>query len=132
MLATLNQTAYAQLLADAQPTLIDHEEDYDRIISLVDGLLFKATRSPEEDALLELLKVLIRLYDDQHYPMADCSGREVLLELMADNDLKQVDLVGILGSKGIVSEVINGKREISKKQAYALGEFFGLPYRVFL
>jgi len=112
--------------------ITDSEEEYDRIVDRVEQLLFRENRSPEETALLDLLTLLISSYDDQHYAIADCSGREVLLELMEDNGLKQGNLVGVIGSKGVVSEVVNGKRDISKKQAQRLGEFFGLPYTIFL
>jgi len=132
MLAVLDSQTYSQLLAEVQPTVIKTEEEYDRIVDRVEQLLFRENRSPEETALLDLLTLLISSYDDQHYAIADCSGREVLLELMEDNGLKQSNLVGVIGSKGIVSEVINGKRDISKKQAQRLGKFFGLPYTIFL
>jgi len=132
MLAVLDSQTYSQLLAEVQPTVIKTEEEYDRIVDRVEQLLFRENRSPEESALLDLLTLLVSSYDDQHYAIADCSGREVLLELMEDNGLKQADLVGVIGSKGIVSEVVNGKRDISKKQAQRLGEFFGLPYTIFL
>ena len=132
MLIALDSQTYSQLLAEVQPTVIKTEEEYDRIVDRVEQLLFRENRSPEESALLDLLTLLVSSYDDQHYAIADCSGREVLLELIEQNGLKQADLVGVIGPKGIVSEVVNGKRDISKKQEQRLGEFFGLPYTVFL
>jgi HTH-type transcriptional regulator / antitoxin HigA len=38
----------------------------------------------------------------------------------------------VIGSKGVVSEVVNGKRAISKAQAKALGEFFNVNPGVFI
>ena len=51
---------------------------------------------------------------------------------MEQNDLQQVDLVKIFGSSGRVSEAVNGKREISKAQAKALGEFFKVSPELFI
>jgi HTH-type transcriptional regulator/antitoxin HigA len=51
---------------------------------------------------------------------------------MAANGLRQSDLLPIFGSKGVASEVVNGKRGISKTQAKALAEFFHVPAEVFL
>ena len=51
---------------------------------------------------------------------------------MASNNLKQSDIVHIFGSKGITSEVVNGKREISKANAKALAEFFHISADAFL
>jgi HTH-type transcriptional regulator / antitoxin HigA len=41
-------------------------------------------------------------------------------------------LVGVIGSSGVVSEVINGKRSISKAQAKALGEYFKVSPSLFI
>ena len=51
---------------------------------------------------------------------------------MEQRDIKQIDLVGVIGSKGVVSEVVNGKREISKAQAKALGDFFNVDAGMFI
>jgi HTH-type transcriptional regulator/antitoxin HigA len=45
---------------------------------------------------------------------------------MEENHLKQDDLVSIIGSREIVSEVIHGKRNLSQDQASALAEFFNV------
>ena len=57
---------------------------------------------------------------------------EFLQAIMADRGLKQKDLVSIFGSQGITSEVLNGKREISKAQARRLSERFRLPIDIFI
>jgi antitoxin component HigA of HigAB toxin-antitoxin module len=45
---------------------------------------------------------------------------EILTELVSDRGLKQKDLIPVFGSQGLASEVLNGKRGISKTQAKAL------------
>ena len=45
---------------------------------------------------------------------------------------KQSDLVGIIGSKGVISEIVNRKRAISKAQAKALGELFNVSPALFI
>ncbi len=64
--------------------------------------------------------------------MGPASPLEVLLHLMEKNEIKQADLVGKVGSSGVVSEIINGKRGISKAQAKALGEIFHVSPSVFI
>jgi HTH-type transcriptional regulator/antitoxin HigA len=49
--------------------------------------------------------------------MPEASPHDILLHLMEARELRQAELIGILGSKGVVSEVVNGKRSISKAQA---------------
>jgi HTH-type transcriptional regulator / antitoxin HigA len=64
--------------------------------------------------------------------MPEATPLEVLLHLMEVKDVRQVDLTGILGSKGVVSEVVHGKRSISKAQAKALGEYFKVNPSLFI
>ena len=59
-------------------------------------------------------------------------NKKILQHLMESNHLRQTDLVGIIGSSGVVSEVVNGKRSISKTQAKALGKFFGVSAELFI
>ena len=86
----------------------------------------------EETALLKLLSHLIQEFEQRFYKPHGATPREVLIELMAANNLKQSDLVPIFGSKSIVSEVVNGKREISKAHAKALAERFNTSTDLFL
>jgi HTH-type transcriptional regulator/antitoxin HigA len=64
--------------------------------------------------------------------MPSASPQAVLERLMEAKEIRQADLVGILGSKGVVSEVVNGKRSISKAQAKALGAFFHVSLELFI
>ncbi len=86
----------------------------------------------EEERILQLLLTLVEKYEDEHYPMNNASPLDILLHLMESNDLKQADLVNVIGSSGVVSEVVNGKRQISKNQAQALGKFFHVDPKLFL
>jgi HTH-type transcriptional regulator / antitoxin HigA len=56
----------------------------------------------------------------------------MLKMLMAENNYRQKDLLHIFGSSGIASEVINGKRSISKTQAKKLAEFFNVSVELFI
>ena len=51
---------------------------------------------------------------------------------MKSSGTRQADLVGIIGSSGVVSEVVNGKQTISKAQAKALGEYFKVSANLFI
>jgi HTH-type transcriptional regulator/antitoxin HigA len=88
--------------------------------------------SPEEETLLELLSVLIEKYEDEHYPIPDADPVDVLRFFMEDRGVKQADLLLVFGSSGIASEVVNGKRSISKAQAKKLAEFFKVSVELFI
>jgi HTH-type transcriptional regulator / antitoxin HigA len=124
MTLTIEKTIYGELLAESQPKVINDEQEYDNALKIVATLMSNNELTLEETALLEVWAILIEDYEDQNHPMTESTPQEVLLHLMEVKELRQLDLIGILGSKGVVSEVVNGKRSISKAQAKALGEFF--------
>jgi HTH-type transcriptional regulator/antitoxin HigA len=82
--------------------------------------------------LLDLLVVLVEKFEDQHYQLGGSTPQSILLHLMEARDLRQEDLVSVIGSREVVSELINGKRGISKAQAKALGEFFHVSPELFI
>jgi HTH-type transcriptional regulator/antitoxin HigA len=75
---------------------------------------------------------LLELYESEHYPIPESKPHEVLQHMMAASGMRQADLVGIIGSSGVVSEIVNGKRAISKAQAKVLGERFKVSPSLFL
>jgi HTH-type transcriptional regulator / antitoxin HigA len=132
MTLTFNQNAYRNLLAEVAPVAIDTEEEYERVLKIVEQLTFKKNRTTEEQALHKLLVILVEVYETQNYPMDQSAPHEILQHIMEASDTRQADLVGIIGSSGIVSEVVNGKRLISKAQAKALGDYFKVLPSLFI
>ena len=114
--------------------MIETKEEFERADTEVGRLLKKGYNnlSVEEKRLLALLSRLIEDYEDRTFPIPDSLPHRTLQFLMKQNDLRQADLVVIIGSRGRVSEVVNGKRAISKTQAKALGEFFKVSPELFI
>jgi HTH-type transcriptional regulator/antitoxin HigA len=72
---------------------------------------------------IDTLSLLIAAYDDEHHKIPDVSGPELLKFLMEQHGLSQGDLPEI-GSQGVVSEVLRGKRELNVRQIRALSRRF--------
>jgi HTH-type transcriptional regulator / antitoxin HigA len=122
-----NDQEYAVLLAEVQPKAIETEAENELYLAEVTKLMrLGETLSPAQERLLKLLVNLIESFEDKHYQLKQATPTEILTELMSQRGLKQKDLVSVFGSQGIASEVLNGKREISKAMAKALGEFFNV------
>src|SRR5713226_783764 len=122
---TLNTKRYSRLLAKAVPKVIETEQENDRLLAEIETLMDHGEqRTPEEDALLALLVSLVQEYEQRHYPMGHAAPHEVLRYLMEKRGLKQADLIPIFHSSGYVSDVINGKRAISRAHARKLAGFF--------
>jgi HTH-type transcriptional regulator / antitoxin HigA len=132
MTITLDRDNYPQLLAEFVPQEIDSEVEYDRALAIAEHLIFKQNNTTAEIKVLKLIVILIKDYEKVHYPMDYVSPHELLQHLMDSNQTRQADLVGLIGSRGVVSEVVNGKRAISKAQAKALGEFFSVSPGLFI
>jgi HTH-type transcriptional regulator/antitoxin HigA len=88
--------------------------------------------SPEEDKLFKLMVCLIENFEERVYPIPDTAPHEVLQHLMEAKDLKQADLLPILGSRGYISGIVSGKRAISKEHPKKLGGFFHVSPEVFI
>jgi HTH-type transcriptional regulator/antitoxin HigA len=125
---------YSRLVSKVAPLIIETEAEFERADAEVGRLLRKGydKLSVEERRLLALLSRLIEDYEDRTFPVPDSPPHRTLQFLMEQNDLRQADLVNIFGSRGRVSEVVNGKRAISKSQAKALGEFFKVSPELFI
>jgi HTH-type transcriptional regulator / antitoxin HigA len=118
-----------------QPKVIETEQEYRQALTVVEYFIFKKERTLEELALYDLAIVLVKDYESKICPMDDWrsqSPTEMLQYLLESSGKKQSDLVGIIGSSGIVSEVVNGKRSISKSQAKKLGEVFQVSPSLFI
>jgi HTH-type transcriptional regulator/antitoxin HigA len=101
-------------------------------LKAVAGLIGKEERSPAETSLLKLLAVLIEDYEQRRYSLSESSPLETLKELMRARGMRARDLWPVIGSKGITSEVLNGKRRISTEMATKLGEMFHVSPAVFI
>jgi HTH-type transcriptional regulator/antitoxin HigA len=129
----VNPQKYGKLLSKTLPAVIKTEEENDRAILIVEELLAKGDKlTSEEIALLELLGKLIADFEERFYRPREVSPQEVLIEMMNARGLKQKDLTEVFGSKSRVSEVISGKREITKTQAKALADFFKVSAELFI
>lgn len=132
---TIDERRYARLLAKAVPRVIRTEEENERALVLVESLMEKGERSmtPEEGALLDLLTNLIHDYEATAYPPRKRSKpHRMVAFLLEQRGLTAKDLWPVIGSKSRVSEILAGKRSISKDQAKKLAEFFHVGVEVFI
>jgi HTH-type transcriptional regulator/antitoxin HigA len=130
----IDLSAYAHLLSKVHPTVPHTEEDNERLIAIVEELDREGrVLSPEQKELLDLLLVLIQDFERARYaPKHPARPHSMVRELMRANNLKPKDMYEIFGSKGTTSEVLRGKRGISKAAAKALAARFNVSTDLFL
>lgn len=107
------------------------EADYNKAAIRLMEIFHAGPGTPESDEL-ELLIVLIKDYDEKHYQLPELDALEVIKYKMTEMGMKAKDLEHIIGSKGHVSAILSGKREITLKMAQRLKDFFRIPAEVFL
>ncbi len=112
---------------------INNEADYDRAVEQMNDLidLVGTDETHPMYDYLDTLGTLIHAYEETHMPMPSASGAEALRYLMEEHGLRQSDLPEI-GSQGVVSEILNGKRELNVRQIRALADRFGVDTAVFI
>lgn len=108
-------------------------EHYQRMVFMLEALLDEAGGNENHPAmgLVDIVGDLIEDYETEHHPMPDVTGIQALKFLMAQHGLKQTDLSEI-GSQGVVSEILTGKRDLNIRQIRALSERFGISPATFV
>ncbi len=132
---TIDGKRYARLLAKVAPRVIRTEEENDRALAMVESLMEKGEHNvtPEEGELLDLLTNLIRDYEAEVLPPRKKSKpHEMVAFLLEQRGLAPKDLWHVVGSKSRVSEILAGKRSMTKEQAKKLAEFFHVGVGLFI
>ncbi|NKQ34383.1 MAG: transcriptional regulator [Chloroflexi bacterium] len=112
---------------------IRSEADYDRAVAQLNELL-DIVGTDEEHPMYEFmdtLGTLVHAWEEENIEMPPVSGADVLRYLMEEHGLRQVDLPEI-GSQGVVSEILNGRRELNTRQIRALAKRFHVSPAVFI
>ena len=130
MTRTFNPESYGKLLAEYQPKTITTEEENEEAIRLAQDLEHRPNRTAEEEMLLELLVTLIEKFEETHYPIPQGTPHSMLMHLMEARDITPEALAGVIGSREVVWEIVNGAT-INKAQAEALAEYFHVDASLF-
>ena len=131
---TIDPKKYARLANRIIVKAIETEEEYDHMVAAVEQLMDKGEDrlSPEESALLETMAILIQAYDERQNPLPPVAPNEMLAYLMETSGRTAKDLIPVFGTRGRVSEVLSGKRSISKEQVKKLASVFKVTADLFL
>jgi HTH-type transcriptional regulator/antitoxin HigA len=136
----MDEQRYGALLAEARPRIIETSEEHDRMLAVAESLMEKGDAlGEEEQQLLALVVLLIEAYEI-HFANEDEDEAEIepppaphvtLERLMFSHGLAVDDVAHVFGNPHVAREVLEGKREISRRQAKELGKFFRVPARLF-
>ena len=116
---------------------IKNDSHLDEAHEVAQSLMLRAeTVANDEGEYLEVLLDEIGKYEKKHHTINFdmMTPHELLKSFMKDHGLKQVDLQAILGvsSSGVISEIVSGKRELTKEHCVRLGNHFKVSPAAFL
>jgi HTH-type transcriptional regulator/antitoxin HigA len=131
--AAIDEAAYGRLLRKTLPRPIRTEKENEHYLRIVERLMDLGPRmTPEQGELLDLLVTLIERFESERYSLSAASAGEVLRELMEARATKFSELGAIIGSKGVASEILSGKRGLSKANIKRVAQHFRVSPEVFL
>lgn len=112
---------------------IRNEEEYDLAAERLHDLLDEVGTDETHPlyGLLDTLGTVMHAYEEEHQAMPQCSGGELLRFLLDEHNLTQSDLPEV-GSQGVISEILRGKRSLNVRQVRALAERFHVSPAVFI
>ncbi|MDQ3681455.1 MAG: transcriptional regulator [Bacteroidota bacterium] len=112
---------------------IKTKKDYEAYLDWVDELFDKKVKlNSSEGEELQIALLLIKQYEDEHYPIPTPDPIEAIKLKMHEKGLKNKDLVGIIGSKGYISSVLNGKKPLTMEIARIFHQKLGVSADILL
>jgi HTH-type transcriptional regulator/antitoxin HigA len=110
-----------------------NEKDYKKLLNLLDSLIDEVGNNERHplSSLMETIGSLIETYESQNIPKIEGNPIDTLNALMEEHGLKQADLPEI-GSQGVLSEILSGKRQLNARQIKLLSKRFKVSTAVFI
>lgn len=112
---------------------IHTEKEYLIALDWVDKMFDKKAKanSPEGE-LVQVVLILIKNYEDKHYPIPTPDAIAAVKLKMEEKGLKAKDLIPIIGSKSYVSQLLSKKKPLTAEIMKALHKMLGIPAEVLL
>ena len=112
---------------------VRNEREYNAAVKRLNELLDEIGDNEKHPlySFLDTLGTLVHTYEEEHYPIPDVTGADALRFLMDEHGMAQSDLPEV-GSQGVISEILNGKRELNVRQVRLLAKKFKVSRAVFV
>ncbi len=122
---------YLELITAFPPRKITSEEELATTQNIIDSLLDQERLTPDERDYLHLLGLVVSEYEEEHYPVADIYGSELLKVLLEELNLQPQDLIPIFEQETVLSDIFSGKQQMTVNHIEKLAKFFHISPAVF-
>jgi len=128
------QSDYLELVQCLPLSIIEHEEQYERMLAAMKQLAIKDNKMTKgERQYFEVLGLLVSQYEDKHFKTDYVAPQEILRSFMDDHKLTQATIAKISGEyESNISAFLAGKRNMTKQAAKRLGVHFAVDPMIFL
>ena len=123
---------YIEIITTFPPRPITCEAELIATQNRIDSIVNRRNLTQDDRDYLNVLGTLVYDYEQKHEPMPVLKGIKLLKALMIEDNIQEKDLIDIFESESCVSEVMNGKRELTVSQIQKLAKFFHLSPVAFL
>jgi HTH-type transcriptional regulator / antitoxin HigA len=109
------------------------KKDYETLLEWVNRMFDKKVKAnSSEGEQLQIGLLLIKHYEDEHYPIPVPDAIKAIKIKMEEKGLKRKDLVGVIGSKGYISLLLSGKKPLTLEIAKIFHKKFGVSADILL
>jgi len=116
---------------DVRP--LNTDEDYKWALQEIEAYFDREpARGSAAAARFDVLATLIEAYESKVWPIEAPDAVDAIRHVMQERSLKQSDLAMLIGSKSRASEIMNGKRQLTREQAWKLYQNWRIPAEVLL
>lgn len=122
---------YLELIIKFPPKKINSEEELEATQQIIDSLLDQKNLTKDERDYLHLLGLLVSEYEDEHYPIPDIYGVDLLKVLIAEKQLSNEDIIFIFENEQNLQNILNNKQSITLNQIQKLADFFHISPSLF-
>ena len=107
------------------------EANYDAAVARIDEIFEAKPGTPAGDEL-HILTLLVKEYDEKHFPIENPDPIEAIKTRMEDLGWKDKDLIPFIGDKATVSKILNRKRPLTLEMVRKLAKALSLPAEVLI
>ncbi|WP_375580474.1 transcriptional regulator [Marivirga tractuosa] len=111
--------------------LIKTDGEYQKALKRLEEIFDAKIGTPESDEA-DILGLLIDEYEKKHFPIEAPDPIEAIKIRMEEMDLKQKDLVGVIGGKSRVSEILNRKKKLTVEMVRNLALRLNLSVQILI
>jgi len=124
---------YTDLLVRYVPRVIHNDREHRRVLGKIDELMSIARPTKAQQGILDLLVETVEHYEEQTLPTPELSAAELLAHLIDVRGITQAELARSTSiCRSSISDMLAGRRQISKANALKLADYFGIDAGLFI